>query len=264
MNFSFSNFIGTLSTFPKTLRFIKEHRVWSGFWKYGWIMPVLVLGGLLFSVRFYSVFIRWWSHVHIEGLADLGGGVRELAGDVAKTGSSLFFSSGFKYIVFILMEVVIFHSVHRTLEVLHGEKKEQPSFNIFLKAQIRMISVSIRSWILELIATIFISIAIGIIGFHGLKAPLVFFVQCYFIGFMMLDNYNEKLGMSIGRSLKFTRDFVGVALAIGLVVYAILHIPLAGAFLAPLIGGVTATLVMDKILHPNTNENYEYEYAAVE
>ncbi len=258
MNFSFSRFIDTLLSIPRTVRFILEHRIWSGFWKYGWVFMILVAGGVIFSYRFYSTFINWWSHLQIHQLGDVGSGVRNLAGDLNKEGGSLLFSSSFKYIIFVLMEVVVFHSVHRTLEILDRTSGKKPTFGAFFTAQIRMFQISIQSWVLELIATIFISIALGMLGFKVLKAPLVFLVQCYFLGFMMIDNYNERLGMNISKSLKFTRGFLGVSLALGLSVYAIIHIPLVGVFIAPLIGGVTATLVMDRLIHPASNENYEY------
>jgi CysZ protein len=258
MKFSFSRFFKTLQTFPRAANFIKEHRVWHGFWQYSWVSIILLIIGVFISIQFYSSIIDWWRYMYAADVAELGEETRHLVGGILLSRESFIFSSGFKYVIFILMEIVIFHSVGKTIAIISEEEDRKPTFKIFLKAQIRMIKVAFESWIKEIIATIFISIALGFLGFQEFKSVLIFFVSCYFIGFAMVDNYNERLGMTIRESLKFTRKYTGVALAIGLVVYAIMLIPVIGAFVGPLLGGVTATLVMHEILKPDTNDDFEY------
>ena len=259
MNFSIQRFLKTLSTFPQAIRFIRKHRVWMGFWEYSWVSLILIIVGLLFSLRFYGSFISWWSHIHIGNLSELGSEISHLVGNTFHQSQSVIFSSGFKYFIFIMMEIVIFHSVGKTIEILTGRQDRVPSFRTFIAAQTRMIHISISTWIKELLATIAISIILGILGWTYLKSACVFIVSCYFIGFAMMDNYNERLGMNIRQSLQFTRGFIGIALAIGLVVYIIMLIPVIGSFLGPLIGGVTATIILNQLLQPETNEAYEYE-----
>ena len=252
--FKFSTFIDTVFQFPTAYHFIREHRLWHGFWKYGWVTVLMILAGLLFSMKFYSTFIGWWSSANIHNLWEAG----EETGRLISESRKMLFSSSFKYLVFIFMEIIIFHSVGRTIEIISEGNDRKPTFNIFLTAQIRMINISIRSWIKETIATFIITFALGLISMEFLKMPLVLLVQCYYIGFAMLDNYNERLGMNIKESAKFTQNFADVSLAVGLVVYLIMLIPFAGAFIGPLLGGVTATLILNKLVHPDTNDEYEY------
>ncbi len=256
MKFTIERFLDTIRLFPEAFRFIRKNRIWEGFWKYTWVSTLVIIIGLLFTVRFYSYFAIWW--IHIDPAA-IGTETRNLLSRFTGEGANLFLSSGFKYVIFIFMEIVIFHSVGRTIQLISKKQDREPTFKIFLKAQIRMIKISLRSWVKELIATILISIAIGISGADFLKTPLIFIVQCYYIGFMMVDNYNERLGMNITQSAKFTQKFADVTLAIGLVVYIIMYIPLIGTFVGPLLGGVTATLMMHRLIQPPTNEDYNYE-----
>ena len=258
MNFSFLRFIKTLQAFPNAVQFIRKHQVWVGFTQYSWVTILLLIVAGLFSLKFYSSAIDWWQHLRFTHIAEVGSEARNVVSDFLASGQSFFLSSSFKYVIFILMEIVIFHTVGRTIEIISGEQDRKPTFAVFMKAQVRMIQVSIQSWIKEIIATILIGIALSFVGFHEIKPVVVFLVSCYFIGFAMVDNYNERLGMSIKESLQFTRGYVGVALAIGLVVYVIMLVPVVGAFVGPLLGGVTATLVMHEILQPATNDDYEY------
>ncbi|MGB0864650.1 MAG: EI24 domain-containing protein [Saprospiraceae bacterium] len=252
MGFNFRNFVDTIFTFPQAIRFIRTHRLWDGFWKYSWVSTILIVIGVVFSLRFYANFSDWIFDMNWKKPTEIGRHTLDALGGTL-------FSSGFKYIVFILMEIVIFHSVGRTIEILRKGEKRTPTFKIFLKAQIRMIKISIQSWIYELLALIAISIIVGLLGIEFLKMPILFLVQAYLIGFAMVDNYNERLGMKIKESIRFTADYKGVALAVGLVVYLIMLIPLAGAFLGPLIGGVTATLMMHQLIQPDDNEDYDYK-----
>ena len=110
-----------------------------------------------------------------------------------------------------------------------------------------MIKVVIRAYILETILTILISTVLSIADLEYLKFIPIFIVQCYFLGFVVIDNYNEIFDMSIKESEKFTREFAGLSVALGLITYLILIVPIIGAAVAPLLGGVTATLAMNEL-----------------
>ena len=69
-------------------------------------------------------------------------------------------------------------------------------------------------------------------------------VQCFFLGFAIIDNYNEIYKMTIKQSFKFTQQYIGVALAVGVVVYMLMLLPLVGTVLAPLLGAVVSTMTM--------------------
>ena len=105
----------------------------------------------------------------------------------------------------------------------------------------------VRAFILEAILTILISKSLAIFDLEYLIFIPIFLIQCYFIGFVVIDNYNEIFGMNIKDSERFTRQFAGLSVALGLVTYLILLIPIIGAVVAPLLGGVTATLAMNEL-----------------
>ena len=87
-----------------------------------------------------------------------------------------------------LVEVIIFHVSRRTLEII-AEKKGDTSFDTFVKAQIRMLKVIIRAWVLELIITSLIKVVFSIFGTLEFLQPIfIFGVQCYFLGFIVMDN----------------------------------------------------------------------------
>lgn len=78
-----------------------------------------------------------------------------------------------------------------------------------------------------------------------MKPVLVFAVQCYYLGFTIVDNYNEQFGLSIKDSAKYTyQNHLGVALGVGLILNILLFIPVLGVVVGPLLSAVTATLVM--------------------
>ena len=69
---------------------------------------------------------------------------------MAFEGYDFLFVGGMKYVMMMLLEVVIFHMVRVTLEKLTGQTSDL-SFQAFFNAQIRMIKVSIRSYIMEIL-----------------------------------------------------------------------------------------------------------------
>ena len=167
--------------------------------------------------------------------------------DFAIGGYEFLFLGSMKYIVMALVEVIIFHVSRRTLEII-AEKKGDTSFDAFFKAQLRMLGVIIRAWVLEMIFTTFISVVFKVFGTLSFLEPiLVFGVQCYFLGFIVLDNYIEQFELSVKESFKYGKDYIGVSLGIGVVLHFLLMIPIVGSLVGPFLAAITVTLVMYKI-----------------
>ena len=136
---------------------------------------------------------------------------------------------------------MVFHFLRSSMQILTGEK-EDSSLKAFVKAQVRMIKVALRSWIYEIIAMAIIGVFVGISGYEFLKNPLNILVQCYLFGFIVVDNYQERYDVSIKESWKRNLEVPGTVLAIGLISYILLLIPLAGPIIAPFIASVTAAI----------------------
>ena len=230
----------------EAIDFIKANKLWEGFWKYGWASRFFVILGLIVGLKFLSVFQSWWSHADMHNPLAFTSSMGSLIKDVTMEGYNLFYLGGLKYFILIFMEILIFHFARKTLEITKNTQVDS-SFKTFIKAEIRMIKVVIRAYILETILTILISTVLSIADLEYLKFIPIFIVQCYFLGFVVIDNYNEIFDMSIKESEKFTREFAGLSVALGLITYLILIVPIIGAAVAPLLGGVTATLAMNEL-----------------
>jgi len=237
----FRDIILTIKNYRTVYPFIMANKLWEGFLDYSWVSKFLLVVGALLSLKFGGVLSSWMGNVAVEGMSMNAFG--SLVSDTASEGYHLYVQGGFKYVILILLEVVLFHFARKTLEVLTGEEAED-SLKAFIGAQVRMIKVVFFSYFMETFFSIVVGTLVSMIGFEFLKPALIFAIQCFFLGFVVVDNYNEIYKMSIKQSFKYTRQYTGVSIGIGIVVYALMLLPVLGAFLAPLLAAVTATITM--------------------
>lgn len=242
-----TQFKETLQTYKGSVLFVRKHRLWEGFWKYGWVSRLLIIGGLFMGLKFFGIFFKWLNVFRTSETAEMMSVVSGMFTDIFEEGYADLFSGGTKYLMLILLEVIIFHVCRRTLEILRGTAEADLSFNAFIKAQVRMLKLGLFVWILEVVFGALIGIPLSIFGLGFIKPGFVFAAQCFFLGFAVIDNYNEQFDLEINESLKYTVQYTGVALAIGIVLYILMLIPIAGPIAGPLLATVTATLVMYKI-----------------
>lgn len=235
------DFIHTVKTYREVFQFIMKNKLWKGFTEYSWVSNFMLLIGAIISLRFGGIIGNWVDQATTQGMSIAS--VGNLFSETFHEGKELFMMSGFKYIILILLEVVIFHFARKTLEVLTGEAA-QATLKDFITAQVRMFKVVIFSYTMETIFSIFAKMILSAVGLDYLEMIAVFFIQCFFLGFAVVDNYNEIYEMSIKNSFKYTRQYAGVAIGVGVVIYVLMLVPVIGAVLAPLLGAVTATMVM--------------------
>ena len=134
-------------------------------------------------------------------------------------------------------------------------KPIQTNFKAFVRAQIRMLKVVVRVYVMELITTILASVVFGILGLgEWLESIAQFIVQCYFFGLVILDNYNEQQGMAIKESMQYSKNFTGVALVLGLVLYLLMLVPLVGVIAGTILVSVTGAIVMHKLTDQESPE----------
>lgn len=240
------DFVFSLRTYSKVPKFIREHQLWKGFSEHKLVAIALIGIGLFFGYQFIQTILAWWSQLEVHNPLDLGIQAAGLVGDVVSSSYRFLFAGAYKYIVLIIMELLIFHVALRTNEIVTG-RKEVLTTGVFLKAQVRMIKVSVFTYAMELIASIILSIILSLLGLKFLKIALLFLVQCFFLGFAMLDNYNEINRLSIKDSFANTRHFPGASTGIGLIMYLLMLVPLVGPLLGPLTGAVAATITMRKL-----------------
>ena len=237
----FKDFQIAFSNYRKVIPFIRKHRLWVGLNEYGWAMKFMLIVAAVLSLNLVGTYIDWLTDAESEGisLAAVGG----LVQNVSTEAIDLFRSGGFKYVVLILLEVVIFHFSRKTHEILTKEKADS-SLKTFIGAQIRMLKVVIFCYVMETVFSLLAGTIISLVNLEMIKPAILILIQCFFLGFTFIDNYNEIYEMPVKESFKYTRQFAGAAIAIGIVVYVLMLLPVLGTLLAPLLGAVTATITM--------------------
>ena len=246
-------FLNTIFTFLEVPTFIRENRLWSGFFEHKFVTLVLFIAGGLFSWHLLGLTRDWWNQLDVHDPLEAGLQATHLVRNLAVGGYDFMFAGAYKYLVLILMELAIFHMSLRTHAILDGSQV-QLTPGIFLNAQKRMIKVAIFTFVMELMVSIIIKIAFSIAGLDMLKTIALFLTQCFFLGFAMVDNYNEIHRLEIKESYKHTLNFAGVAIGIGLVLYVLILVPVVGPFLGPLVGAIAATLIMHELETPHQEE----------
>ncbi len=250
-------FLYTLKSVPESIHFLRKNRLWRGLSSYGWVIKILMAAAVLIGLKFFFTITSWWSSLRGEEEEAIGllSSVGGLAQNMALEGYELFTAGFMKYVILILLEVIVFHIMRGTLAIVAG-RESGTDFNEFLHAQIRMIKVVIRCWVLEFIITLLLSIAFGILGmFDWLETPLTFGIQCYFLGMVIIDNYAEQFDVKIKDSFEFAKGYIGISLALGLVLYMLMLLPLIGSLLGPVVVSVTGALVLYELtdLHLRTD-----------
>ncbi len=229
----------------RAYQFAKENQVWKGLFKIKWVVITGLILSALISLRFIGVFVEWFSQLSAEETSvSAFQSASMLAGNISEFGTELFISGSYKYLILIFVEIIIFYCVVNTLNIIKN-RNYRPQFKDFIKAQKRMIHVSIRAWIQEIVISFILGTLLSVVGFSILKSPTVLLVQFYFIGVVFLDNYTEQFGLSIKDSFAIIKSHAGAAVGIGMVAYVLFLIPLVGLVLAPILGGITAALYMN-------------------
>jgi uncharacterized protein involved in cysteine biosynthesis len=225
-------------------QFIKDNKLWNGLFKLKWVLWSSIGFGLLISFLFISTFFKWVVELS-SGLFESASqsSVMSISSSMQFFSEGLHFNGGLKYMILIFAEVIIFHCVINTINILSGNNRK-PKFKDFIEAEKRMIKVSLTAWILELIVGIFVKIFFSIIGFSFLQGGVLLVIQFYFIGHLFLDNYNEQYGLSIKESFNVIKGHAGAAVGIGFIAYILFLIPIVGIIVAPILGAVTGALYM--------------------
>lgn len=253
----FEQFLYTLYSYPQAVSFTRRKRLWEGFWKYGWVTRLLILLALIAGIKFFTLLVDWFQGMDASDPMAMIGSVNSFFTDVAYKEFSFLFTGGLKYAMLALLEILIFHIVRRTFTILSGEDSET-GFNAFVQAQIRMLKVTFRSYIIESVATTIIHGAIGAYGFlMPLGSIAILGVQAYYTGFTIIDNYHEQFGLTIKESIKESRQYIGVVIALGLTLQVLFIVPLLGTILGPILATVAVALVMFDLSGLHRNNPYQ-------
>ena len=191
--------------------FIQKNQLWNGMERYGWLPKLLIAVAVIFGLMFLNIIVNWWDKSDTSSIYAAGRSLGTLASDIFNEGFLPIFASGSNFFLLALVEVLVFHFSRRTLETLVG-KGGETAFKDFFAAQKRMIKVMILGWGALIAAQAICGIFFRIFGFlNFLRSPLLFTVEVYFLGFAILDNYNEQFGLTIKESFKYMQDYIGLS-----------------------------------------------------
>lgn len=250
-------FIATILLHRDAYEFIRQYQPWQGLQRYGWTAKVLIVLAIVFGWQFFHGFYQMITQVVNDPQA-FGASMASAISDFSFDKYSWMLQGGKKYLVLIVLEIITFHFIQRTLEIQIGREPDH-SFQAFIQAEQRMIAVSFISWILESVVQLLVNIPIGILGLGFLKQPAGLIIQFYFLGFALIDNYHECFNLKAEESRKRTWHVAGVAVAIGVVAYVLMFVPLVGVVFASMLGAVVAAMAMERFA-PVT----DMEMAAIE
>ena len=243
--------ITSVQAYYHTHRFINKHRLWKWIFIPGFIYAILfVLGIYLFIVSSNSALdfmlqklgvAEWMEKMQNSWLSFLlifGQIILNLI-------LLLFYFSLFKYLFLIIGSPLFAYLSEKTEAIIEG--KDFPfSFKQLMKDIARGIRLALRNMLWQTVYTVSILI-LSFIPLIGWVTPLLaLLVECYYLGFSMLDYSCERNKLSTSQSITFIGRHKGLAIGNGLVFYLMHFIPVLGWILAPSYAVIAATISLYK------------------
>lgn len=239
--------ITAIQAYFQTHRFIIKHRLWK------WIFIPGLIYALLFCV---GIYFFWKSSNYAIDFMLLKTGVKDWIQKMQNGWLSwfiifaqlmlhmvlmLFYFSLFKYLFLIIGSPLFAYLSEKTEAIMEG--KDFPfSFTQLIKDIVRGIRIALRNMLWQTVyaVSIFILAFIPVIGWI---TPLIaLMVECYYLGFSMLDYSCERHKLSTSQSIAFIGKHKGLAIGNGMIFYLMHLIPFLGWVLAPGYAVIAATI----------------------
>ncbi len=240
-----------IQAYFKAHRFIVKNKLWK------WIL----IPGLIYSLLFVAGFFLFWkssSHfidyffsrtgIKVWMQKEQGSFLKFLfvfGQIILQFIMMLFYFSWFKYLFLIIGSPVFAWLSEKTESLLHN--KSYP-FNTeqFFKDVARGIGIALRNTLWQTVYSVSILI-LSLIPLLGWATPvLALFVECYYLGFSMLDYTSERKGLSSAQSIDFIGHHKGLAIGNGIVFYLLHIVPVIGWIMAPGYAVIAATLSLQQ------------------
>jgi CysZ protein len=240
-----------IQSYGEAHRFVVKHRMWK------WIL----FAGLLYAVLFFFSMYFFWitSKGVIEYVLNATGltnwllqfkesfwGLLILVIRIAvQLVLFFFYFSLFKYIFLIVGSPLFAYLSEKTAATIEG--KEYPfSFPQLMKDIARGIKIALRNTLWQTVYSVSI-LLLSFIPVIGLATTVMaFLIECYYLGFSMLDYSCERNKLSTTQSVAFIGRHKGLAIGNGIVFYLMHLIIVVGWVLAPTYAVIAATLSLYK------------------
>ena len=240
--------ITAIQAYFQTHRFIIKHRLWKWILIPGIIYTLFFIGGI-FLFRYSSskfidyILLHTGIRAWLESFANSG--LVSFIFLVIQIGVQIvlfyFYFSLFKYLFLIIGSPVFAYLSEKTEAIIEG-KKYPFSFKQLLKDIVRGIKLALRNALWQSVYSVCI-LLLAFIPVVGLAtAVLAFFVECYYLGFSMLDYSCERHKLSSSQSITFIGRHKGLAIGNGMIFYMMHLIPFLGWVLAPSYAVIAATI----------------------
>jgi len=241
----------SIRAYFQTHRFIIKHRLWKWILIPGLIYSLLFCAGIyLFVVSSNSAIsfmlqkigvAEWIQRMENSWLSFL----LIFAQIILNLILLLFYFSLFKYLFLIIGSPLFAYLSEKTESIIEG--REYPfSFKQLLKDIVRGIKLALRNMLWQTVYTVSILI-LSFIPVIGWITPLLaLLVECYYLGFSMLDYSCERNKLSTSQSIAFIGRHKGLPIGNGIVFYLMHLIPVLGWLFAPSYAVIAATISLHK------------------
>lgn len=228
-------------------RFIIKHRLWK------WIL----IPGLIYSILFFlGIYLFMKSSNSAIEYMLLKSGLKEWMERMESSWLSfllifgqlvlqlvllLFYFSLFKYLFLIIGSPLFAYLSEKTESIIEG--KDFPfSLKQLMKDILRGIRLALRNMLWQTVYTVSILI-LSFVPLVGWVTPLLaLLIECYYLGFSMLDYSCERNKLSTSQSILFIGRHKGLAIGNGIIFYMMHILPLVGWILAPSYAVIAATI----------------------
>ncbi len=232
-------------------RFISKHQLWK------WI----ILPGILYALLFCGgIYLFWVSSAHAIDVLLTATGLKRwmITADggflkllfifgqvILQLVLLLLYFSWFKYLFLIIGSPLFSYLSEKTQAIV--EHRDFPfSAAQLLKDMWRGIKLSLRNSLWQTLYT-FSILLLSFLPIIGWFTPLIaLMIECYYLGFSMLDYTCERNKLSAAQSFAFISHNKGLAIGNGIVFYLMHLVPIIGWVMAPSYAVIAATLSLNK------------------
>jgi CysZ protein len=240
-----------IQSYGQAHRFIVKHRLWK------WIL----IPGILYALLFVAgIYLYWTSSEkainYLFSLTGITAWMQKmqlgwlsflfiLGQIILKMVMLLFYFSLFKYLFLIIGSPLFAYLSEKTAAIQEG--RDFPfNFAQLLRDIWRGIKIALRNALWQTVYTVTILI-LSFIPLIGWVTPLIaLLIECYYLGFSMLDYSCERNKLSTSQSIAFIGRHKGLAIGNGIVFYLLHMLPFVGWIFAPSYAVIAATISLYK------------------
>ena len=145
-------------------------------------------------------------------------------------------------ILFLIVGSPLFAYLSEKTEAIMEGRDFPFNFSQFLKDIVRGIKLSLRNALWQTVYT-FSVLILSFIPLIGWFTPLIaLIIECFYLGFAMLDYSCERNKLSTSQSIVFIGSHKGLAIGNGIVFYLMHLVPVIGWVFAPSYAVIAATI----------------------